>query len=422
MIMKLVSSLVFLIDDLTFLVYCEYEFGMSQQEAGVLFCVSALFLFAYGLTISGYLIDKLGVKWSLMIGFVALTAAKFMLTFVENQMHLYIIMCTISPFGISIIFPCLVLGVKKLTFSGPVRSLGFSVFYAFMVMGALLGGPIVDFIRRDIGKTQFEYIHTNVETGKIERRYFEVSAWRTICFFGFLLNALMIFLLAFYNSKVEERFQEVPIDHEALARLSCGDIFGEIVRDHKFWRFMLFSFVIVGSKMVFSLLFFMIPKMLTQDEGEDAPFGIYVSIAPLLIIIFLFFLTPLQASYPAYDLILIGCLIATFGPIPMFFGMQLWNFLLFIIIVSFAEALYAPMINVFTFNFTKEGREGTFLTLTAAPVYFTMALTGVVGGFLLENYYPVNPDAEHPKKPNYIWGTIVVLSASSVILLYLLRD
>jgi hypothetical protein len=93
----------------------------------------------------------------------------------------------------------LVLGVKKLTHTGPVRSLGFSVFYAFMVMGALLGGPIVDFIRRDIGKTQFEYIHTNVETGRIERRYFEVSAWRTICFFGFILNAIMIILLAFYD-------------------------------------------------------------------------------------------------------------------------------------------------------------------------------------------------------------------------------
>ena len=180
----------------------------------------------------------------------------------------------------------------------------------------------------------------------------------------------------------------MPIDHEALARLTCGEIFSDIVRDHRFWRFMLFSFVIVGSKMVFSLLFFMIPKMLTQDEGEDAPFGVYVSIAPLLIIVFLFFLTPIQASYPAYDLILIGCLIATFGPLPMFFGMNLWNFILFIIIVSFAEALYAPMINVFTFNFTKEGREGTFLTLTAAPVYFTMALTGIVGGYLLENYYP----------------------------------
>jgi hypothetical protein len=27
--MKLISSLIFLIDDLTFLVFCEYEFGMT---------------------------------------------------------------------------------------------------------------------------------------------------------------------------------------------------------------------------------------------------------------------------------------------------------------------------------------------------------------------------------------------------------
>ena len=64
------------------------------------------------------------------------------------------------------------------------------------------------------------------------------------------------------------------------------------------------------------------------------------------------------------------------------------DFVIFIIIIAFAEALYAPMINVFTFNFTKPGREGTFLTLTAVPVYFTMAGTGLLGGFLLENYYP----------------------------------
>ena len=48
----------------------------------------------------------------------------------------------------------------------------------------------------------------------------------------------------------------------------------------------------------------------------------------------------------------------------------------FILIISIAEALYAPMINVFTFNFTKPGREGTFLTLTAAPVYFSEHANG----------------------------------------------
>jgi hypothetical protein len=72
----------------------------------------------------------------------------------------------------------------------------------------------------------------------------------------------------------------------------------------------------------------------------------------------------------------------------MFFGINIVDFILFIIIISFAEAFYSPMVNVFTFNFTKEGREGTFLTLTDVPMYLTMAVTGVMGGYLLENFYP----------------------------------
>mmetsp|Transcript_35936 Transcript_35936/g.55209 ORF Transcript_35936/g.55209 Transcript_35936/m.55209 type:complete len:170 (-) Transcript_35936:3-512(-) len=106
----------------------------------------------------------------------------------------------------------------------------------------------------------------------------------------------------------------------------------------------------------------------------------------------------------------------------MLFGINSIDFILFIIIVSFAEALYAPMINVFTFNFTKEGREGTFLTLTAAPVYFTMALTGIVGGYLLENYYPAKEDATHKRKPEFIWITIIVFSLSTFLALYFGRD
>ena len=116
-----------------------------------------------------------------------------------------------------------------------------------------------------------------------------------------------------------------------------------------------------------------------------------------MIILFLLILAPVQANHDPYDLILVGTFIATLGPIPMFFGMSMINFLFFIMIISFAEALYSPMINVFTFGFTKEGREGTFLTLTAAPLYFTMALTGVMGGYLLENFYPAEETATRKK-------------------------
>ena len=106
----------------------------------------------------------------------------------------------------------------------------------------------------------------------------------------------------------------------------------------------------------------------------------------------------------------------------MFFGMNIICFIFFILIISIAEAIYAPMVNVFTFSFTKPGREGTFLTLTAAPMYFTMACTGLLGGFLLENYYPVEDTADRKKRPWVIWLTITLISATSTLVLFLCRE
>ena len=84
-IVKLGTSIIFLIDDLTFLLYCMNEYGMTQSEAGILFCVSALCLFTYGLTVSGFLIDKMGVKFSLILGLSLYAVAKLCLVFTENR-------------------------------------------------------------------------------------------------------------------------------------------------------------------------------------------------------------------------------------------------------------------------------------------------------------------------------------------------
>merc|ERR1712159_467857 len=101
-----------------------------------------------------------------------------------------------------------------------------------MVLGALIGGPIIDYIRRDIGKTEFEYLHTNAETGKMEKRYVEISQWRTIAFFGFILNMMMAFLLMTYRRHMEDQFSEITEEQlEQAQRLSCMAIISEIVND-----------------------------------------------------------------------------------------------------------------------------------------------------------------------------------------------
>ena len=159
-IFKFLTSLIFLIDDLTFLMYCQYEFGMTSSEAGLVFCISAICLFTYGITIAGFIIDKTNVKYSLMIGLSLYATGKFILIFADTRLQLWIVMTTVFPLGISIIYPTLLLAVKRLLKEN-ARPEGFSFFYGFMILGAVFGGPIVDWIRHDYKTTSWKYHHTN---------------------------------------------------------------------------------------------------------------------------------------------------------------------------------------------------------------------------------------------------------------------
>ena len=131
---------------------------MTSSEAGLLFSLFALCLFSYGLTISGFIIDKWGVKKATMLGLVLYAISKFILIFAETKLQLYIIFLTIGPLGVSILFPVLTLGVKRLTLE-TARPQGFSLFYASMVVGFIFAGPLVDFIRHDYKMSSVTYHH-----------------------------------------------------------------------------------------------------------------------------------------------------------------------------------------------------------------------------------------------------------------------
>ena len=120
-------------------------------------------------------------------------------------------MLTVGPLGVSILFPVLTLGVKKLTLESG-RPQGFSIFYAAMVVGLIFAGPMVDFIRHDYKMTSVTYHHTNKETGEEEERQQYFSCWRIICLVSFMINIFLIILLAFYDSEVEKRFIEEVIN------------------------------------------------------------------------------------------------------------------------------------------------------------------------------------------------------------------
>ena len=203
--------MVFLIDDLTFLLFCTYEFHMSVWETGVLVCCTAICLLIYGITITGFIIDKLGVKFSTFIGFTLYAITKFFLIFIDSKAQLYFIMLTIFPFSISIVFPVLVLAVKRLT-KESARPLAFSIFFGSMILGGVFGGPIVDWIRHDYKHASVTYSHSNSETGHDEPREMSVSPYRIVQFFGLITYSIMLIALCFYNPQTEGQFIEEVYD------------------------------------------------------------------------------------------------------------------------------------------------------------------------------------------------------------------
>ena len=112
-----------------------------------------------------------------------------------------------------------------------------------------------------------------------------------------------------------------------------------------------------------------------------------------------------------------GAFFNTFSPIGLFFGITYPHIIMFIILLSLGEALSSPKMYEFIFLFSKKGREGMFLALTAAPQYLTMAVSGYVSGVLLSNFFP----DKGTKKPDYIWITMMGCSGVSLILFIMFR-
>lgn len=180
--------------------------------------------------------------------------------------------------------------------------------------------------------------------------------------------------------------------------------------------------------MIFNMLSLILPKILTQKYGQDAPYGIIISLCPLFIVLFLFLTSPCTMYLDPYSQIIIGAFFLTLSPISMLFGVTYVHILMFLLFLSLGEALASPKLYEFMFYFTKKGREGMFLALTSAPYYLTMGVSGYLSGLLLKETYPTEvPDQSEEevmkhRSTDLIWITMMLASGSSFIGFLVFRD
>ena len=168
--------------------------------------------------------------------------------------------------------------------------------------------------------------------------------------------------------------------------------------------------------MIFRHLDATLPKYMIREFGDQVPKGTIYSINPFLIII----LVPIiQAATTHIDpLIMIhhGCYISAASVFFLVFSTSITSCVLFVIVLSVGEAIWSPRFYDYTCTIAKEGREGTYMALSSAPLFLAKLPVGVMSGYLLQKYCP----EEGPRNSKLMWGIIATTTATSPILLTVL--
>jgi POT family proton-dependent oligopeptide transporter len=395
-VLKLLSSYAYFSLSLALVLFLSETLGYDDTNAGLLYGLYGVVTSLYGLA-SGWLIDRLGVRRSLLLGAGLGTVARAGMAVLTHRVAVALVLLTVLPFAECLGVPVLTICIKRYA-SGKdgVRTVAYSLFYTVMNVAALLAGPTVELCHRFLNLR--------------------------LVFFACAVASAIMFVIVLWGVR------EIEIDHEGQARAFVSPFSGESVSeslrrlyaDVRFWRLLVFTILIVGVRLIFRHLDATLPKYMTRVFGKDAPFGLFYAINPLIIIT----LVPLIGVYTRhiehFQMILYGSFLSGFSVFWMLLGDRYWTVAAFITMLSLGEAVYSPRVYDYTMAIAVRGSEGTYTSLASLPLFGVQFVTGWMSGVLLQRYCPADPGSV--RHPSTMWSLIGLATVWSPIGMWLFRD
>lgn len=387
-VLKFLESYGYFSISMLLVLYLSDEFGLSDVEAGTMYGLFGAFT---GLAsfFMGFVVDSLGVRVSLITGFSILTTARFLLATTTSLAVVKLVLFVLMPIGGSLGIPVLSMGIKRYTTSRN-RGFAFGVFYAVMNVAALLSGLIIDLmeIKLNSGVT-------------IDGTYY--SPRRMILFSGMVLSFLgVLTALLFREIKVGEDDEEVQA--MIVNPVTPWQIAAELSQMPQFWRFLGITVICINLKMIFRYMDAVLPTYLVREFGPYVPKGTINSINPAMIIFLVPLVSALTAEYLHFDMIHLGSYISGMSALPLALDTSIPAAITFVVILSLGEAIWSPRFYDLTVSMAPEGREGTFVAMGAAPLFFAKFPVGLISGYLLDAYCPKEGERESYKMWLIIWG------------------
>jgi len=216
--------------------------------------------------------------------------------------------------------------------------------------------------------------------------------------------------------------EEMVVQPTKPAEGSTKDVMKQIAASARFWRLTAVSLIFCGVQMGFRHLDATFPKYMMRTYGKDAPWEVILSVNPVIA----FFCAPLcTAILIKYKIgfrkaLILGAFLSGFSPFIYAATDSYMGAIIWIMVMSVGQAIWGPKLYEYSTMSAPAGREGLFVAITASPIYLSSVPTGIVSGWLLQNYCPKGVQDED-RRGHLLWFWVGLSVCTSPILLWVFR-
>ena len=417
------------------------DLGYSDIQAGAIIATWSMAMTLVTVMV-GSLADTLGVRKTFMLGFWVCLIARSVMALTVTKWVVLPFGLYLDAVGIALLIPVMTVACKRYT-NAAQRSVAFSLYYALMNLGYLIGDLIFDRLRG---------AHGMGETGHwtLPGLGLELTTYRVLILLGVVFTVPgLITVWLFVREGVEMTETGVKITPVKQARKTglnpisalwrnisetaskTGTIFISVWQRPAFYQFLTFMALVVGVRMIFYHLAYTFPKYGIRELGNGAPFA-HLSgfLNSALVVVLVPICGVLTQNLNAYRMVTIGSLISALSVFfvalpPAWFQpladgwlgnvvVHLWlgvpgpvnplyiAIFFFIVVESMGEALWSPRLYEYAAAVAPKGQEASYMALSVLPMFLAKFVVGGFSGWLLTKFCP----AEGPRHSGTMWFII----------------
>jgi MFS family permease len=439
---KLLIVCAYKITFVTIVRWLSSDLGMSDQAALGVAGIWGFTMMGATLLV-GSLTDALGLRRTFFLGVWICLFARAIMAFVTIKWVALVAGLFLLAIGEALGTPVLIAATRVYSTTRQ-RSISFSMIYAVMNLGFLLGGYIFDWVRHGLG----EYGHWTMPIVG-----WQLTTYRTLFFVSWLIELLVlpaVWLLRANIEVTDDGVKTLPLSpslprgHSLLASAretvlesaeNTINFFVKLVQQPGFYQLLCFLILVAFLKLVFTQLDWVFPTWGVRELGEGAPVGHLQAINNWFIILLVPIVGALTQRFSAYTMVILGGTVTAlsvsimalppqwFAPLAQgWLGDKIGHWYLglhgsvhpyyvmialFVIILSFGEAFYSPRVYEYAASIAPKGREASYGALSYIPSLASKLLVATVAGELLAKYCP----KEGERHSATLWLVIALTAA-----------